>query len=349
MISYPQYDVSGPWSDKTGPLAPLRACSSALGVDTSIEAWTSRGFPASQILLGVPSYAISFGTESSQLTNSTTVAGGFSTRLYNAKTSRVPKGDSSDTGGGSASFSGQWKMQNLISEGILSEDETTGLNGYDRFWDECSATPFLFNPDKRVLISYDDSASIRQKAQYAMSQGLAGVMIFDTLGFTPAVYRSLKEGLGVDQADESARVATAAAVSSVATSSTVSRVPAPLSSFVVVVAAPGSSTAVSVASRTNSHPTASSPSANPASSTPLSSASPSESTGRPYIQCESTGTWSFCTSDGSCETMGDVAPGTTCQEGKIAYAEEKRRSRFARRAVSGGSARFATGHKWTLV
>lgn len=49
-----QYDVSGAsWSETTGPLAPLRSCSSGVGVESSIDVWTGAGFPASQLLLCV--------------------------------------------------------------------------------------------------------------------------------------------------------------------------------------------------------------------------------------------------------------------------------------------------------
>lgn len=137
LILLMAYDVSGPtWSEQTGPLAPLHACSSGVGVDTAIAAWTSRGFPAEKILLGLPGYGISFQTRSSQLTNSTTTIGGYSTQLYNDKTNCVPKGDSSDTGGDPAGateacgqsqtsmYSGQWKMKNMIKEGVGADDQS---------------------------------------------------------------------------------------------------------------------------------------------------------------------------------------------------------------------------------
>lgn len=50
---------SGSWSDKTGPNSPLRLCGSDTSVTTAVELWTSRGFPASKILLFVSSVSIS--------------------------------------------------------------------------------------------------------------------------------------------------------------------------------------------------------------------------------------------------------------------------------------------------
>lgn len=47
---------------------------------------------------------------------------------------------------------------------ILSNDGSTGLNGYTRYWDTCTSTPFLFNPSIKRLIIYDDAQSSAAKA-----------------------------------------------------------------------------------------------------------------------------------------------------------------------------------------
>lgn len=49
-------------------------------------------------------------------------------------------------------------------EQVLSKDGLTGQNGYTRYWDECTATPFLFNNKTREFISYDDAKSSAAKA-----------------------------------------------------------------------------------------------------------------------------------------------------------------------------------------
>jgi len=149
-----KYDVSGSWSATSGPLAPLHACSSGVGVDTAIDYWTGAGFPAPQILLyaspslpsraraqadlgdplsptnsGLPAYSTSFTLASSQLTNSTTTIGGYTSQLYNAKTGVTPQGNpatdvdsgpSTDACGNESSggYSGQWQMKDLVSAGV---------------------------------------------------------------------------------------------------------------------------------------------------------------------------------------------------------------------------------------
>ena len=108
----------------------------------------------------------------------------------------------------SSGYNGQWQFRQMISEGVsfafpqlrllplwasyplrscsvadfrswpaqlLSEDESKGLDGYERIWDQCSQTPFLFNADTKHMIIYDDAKSAGIKAAYARSEGLGGM------------------------------------------------------------------------------------------------------------------------------------------------------------------------------
>ncbi|KAL8276452.1 hypothetical protein RQP46_011154 [Phenoliferia psychrophenolica] len=184
------YDVTGTWSGSTGPNSPLNACNSGVGADTTIALWTGAGFPANQLML-------------SQLSNTT--IGNYTSQIYQAMSTTLPKGDSSDNyttstdvcGVTTTGYLGHWEMYELISEGLLSSDEKTGKNGFTRHWDDCTSTPFLFNPSTKIFITYDDSESIGLKAEFAVAKGLAGLFIFDSLGFTSKVYSAMKEGLGL--------------------------------------------------------------------------------------------------------------------------------------------------------
>ncbi|OGU18841.1 MAG: hypothetical protein A2059_00525 [Ignavibacteria bacterium GWA2_55_25] len=50
--------------------------------------------------------------------------------------------------------------------------------GWTRHWDLPTRTPFLVNPLKTRVISYDDSASIAEKAAYLKNQSLGGVILW---------------------------------------------------------------------------------------------------------------------------------------------------------------------------
>ncbi|GAA5854552.1 hypothetical protein JCM8547_004881 [Rhodosporidiobolus lusitaniae] len=197
------YDVSGSWSPTTGPNSPLRTCKSDTSVQAAVKLWTSRGFPASKILLGIPSYAVSFTTKSSSLTKTSISDGKWTSFLYQDWTGVTPKGaegdsnaESTDICGNKASgYSGQWQYSQLIEEGLLSSEGKTGLNGFKRRFDSCSQTPFLFNPDKKQLIAYEDGQSAGVKAAWAKANGLAGVMIFDSTGFTTDALEAIKSNL----------------------------------------------------------------------------------------------------------------------------------------------------------
>ena len=51
-------------------------------------------------------------------------------------------------------------------------------SGWTRFWDDVALVPYLLNSDNTKLISYDDSLSVRYKAEYAVDKNLKGVMIW---------------------------------------------------------------------------------------------------------------------------------------------------------------------------
>ncbi|BGO90739.1 hypothetical protein JCM10020v2_002382 [Rhodotorula toruloides] len=193
---------SGSWSSTTGPDSPLRKCSSDSSVQTAIKLWTSRGFPASKILLGVPAYAISFTTKSSSL-STTKINNKWSSKAYQPWTGVVPMGAPGDSnapttdvcGTKTAAYSGQWQFKDLVANGLVSSDGMHGKNGYKRYFDQCSQAPFLFNPSKKHYISYEDSRSVAVKTAYAKQQGLGGVFVFDSAGFTNEVYSSLRSSL----------------------------------------------------------------------------------------------------------------------------------------------------------
>ncbi|CEQ41924.1 SPOSA6832_03687, partial [Sporobolomyces salmonicolor] len=166
-----------PWSATTGPLSPLRTCNTDGSVTDAVMTWTSASFPAEKLLIGIPSYAISFTTNSSTL--STTTVNGGSSKLFQAWTGVVPKGDSSDITPSTnvcnyttTAHSGHWQYWELIDEGFLSKNGTAGRGGYTRYFDQCTQTPFLFNPKKRHFLSYDDPQSAGAKAVRVALPGL---------------------------------------------------------------------------------------------------------------------------------------------------------------------------------
>ncbi len=86
-----------------------------------------------------------------------------------------------------------WKGVKAENNDVLfKEAETVGMgidyinfyqninaNGYTRYWDNVAKAPYLWNPDEKTFISYEDEESIALKIEYLKKRGLAGVMFWE--------------------------------------------------------------------------------------------------------------------------------------------------------------------------
>lgn len=57
--------------------------------------------------------------------------------------------------------------------------EFESKNGFQRHWDPVAKAPYLYNPTDSIFISFDDTASVKLKARYAMEQNLGGIMFWE--------------------------------------------------------------------------------------------------------------------------------------------------------------------------
>ena len=51
-----------------------------------------------------------------------------------------------------------------------------GRRGFERQWDDSARAPFLWNADSTTFISYEDTVSLRYKAEFVRDHGLGGIM-----------------------------------------------------------------------------------------------------------------------------------------------------------------------------
>ncbi|WAQ91652.1 hypothetical protein PtA15_15A41 [Puccinia triticina] len=190
FVNLMAYDVFGAWAQYTGPLAPLDGSCAPAGltqsVQTGVEVMVKQGFKAEQVVLGLPAYAKRLQLVSPQLTPMT--VNGHKTLIYQKHTEVTPPGGiaddkpGKDVCGKEQNWGGSFLTTELISNGWLSSDHKTGLNGYKRHFDECSGTPFLTNGT--YFITYEDHKTSVAKAKFAQEHHLAGVFFFDTTGPT---------------------------------------------------------------------------------------------------------------------------------------------------------------------
>ncbi|KAG0151049.1 hypothetical protein CROQUDRAFT_37360 [Cronartium quercuum f. sp. fusiforme G11] len=197
FITIMAYDIYLPLvTPVVGPGAPLfDTCNDAgykFSVAQSIETWTSTGFPASQILLGIPAYGYQYVLPSSTL-NSTHFSGtGNASSLFFGSIEKASQAQQvknvapTPTGCDSPLEGGNFIFKDLLTCGYLSPDASHGLGGFERHFDNCTQTPLLFNPSTKTLIAYDDPTSLTEKVKYAKSKGLAGVNVFDASGDAPS-------------------------------------------------------------------------------------------------------------------------------------------------------------------
>ncbi|KAA1097784.1 hypothetical protein PGT21_019821 [Puccinia graminis f. sp. tritici] len=183
-------------SKVAGPNSPLYStCSEPTqrySVAQAIKQWTTTGVPAHQLLLGIPAYGYGYTLKNNRIIPSHfSGKSGVTSQLFQPRTNSTPSGgktagepSGNDVCGVPNVAGGQWLFKELAETGKLSKDQKEGLNGYERHYDNCTHTPFLFNPSTKNLISYDDSFSLKEKASYALEHGLGGVEMFDATGDT---------------------------------------------------------------------------------------------------------------------------------------------------------------------
>ncbi len=58
-------------------------------------------------------------------------------------------------------------------------DEFEPNQKFTRHWDENAKAAYLYNAEDSIMISYDDSVSLRLKTEFAMEKGLGGVMFWE--------------------------------------------------------------------------------------------------------------------------------------------------------------------------
>lgn len=71
-----------------------------------------------------------------------------------------------------------------------------GHEGFERHWDTWAQAPYLWNPEKRLFVTYEDPESLRVKCHYIREHGLAGAMFWEyNVDRTGELLRTLFDGL----------------------------------------------------------------------------------------------------------------------------------------------------------
>jgi len=162
-INLMTYDYHGTWERAALFVAPLSrdpADPGGANVVASVELFLAQGIAPSRLALGVPFYGKGWSG----------CAGG---EVLYKPCKALAREDHEAT----------YEFAYLVGEGYLVRDaggRFTGTGrGFERYWNAAAKAPWLYEPRSRVFIAYDDEASIREKARYAMAKGLRGMMYWE--------------------------------------------------------------------------------------------------------------------------------------------------------------------------
>ncbi|KID83692.1 chitinase [Metarhizium guizhouense ARSEF 977] len=200
-----QYDMNGAWGTETGPNAPLNfepGKATQRSFATAIEEWTSAGWPAGQLTSGLAFYGRSVTALVDMLAQNPV-------SQYANFSKEVPRGDNGDkltaetcppnsasNVNGTAAWSGTWTYANLRAQGVLATP-TTASPPWVRTFDNITMTPWLFHPENKTYITYDDPVSLDAKIKFALSKGLAGAMAWEITGdFNGELVSAVRGALG---------------------------------------------------------------------------------------------------------------------------------------------------------
>jgi chitinase len=169
-INIMAYDYHMPWEQRSGHHAGLLAdpadpvAASGFYGAASVQRYLRAGVPAAKLVLGVPFYG--YGWKAC-------APGPDGDGQY-----RPCGGPANGGNGGGASYGfGHMLKQGLLTLG--ADGASAGAQGYTRYWNGAARAPYLYNAAQQVWISYEDPASLKEKAGYIKAQGLRGAMFWE--------------------------------------------------------------------------------------------------------------------------------------------------------------------------
>lgn len=155
------YDFLGGWGTQTGHMTNLHATERSwwgMGADVFLNQMIEQGIPSHKLVIGAAFYG----------------RGWQGTQAYNGE---LPKSDLQSDGGapfgtGENGYFMYWDLVKNYGD----------AQGYQYKYDEQAQAPYLWNPESKVFISFEDQRSIKAKAAWAKSKNLGGIFVWELSG-----------------------------------------------------------------------------------------------------------------------------------------------------------------------
>lgn len=144
LMAY-DFRVSGPLAGHHSNLFASENYDREDSGEKAYQEYTKAGVPAGKLVLGIPFYGRSW----------------FMKNADNRGINRLI--DSVGPGGGYA----------------FIKDTLAHQPGFVRYWDDQAKAPYLFNAEKKQLVTYDDEESVKLKCEFVKRHGMGGVMFWE--------------------------------------------------------------------------------------------------------------------------------------------------------------------------
>jgi chitinase len=147
------YDFHGTWEKSTGHQSAFTGDPNGYDIQTAVNLYLVAGVKPSQIVLGAPLY----------------------TRAWSGV---ADGGDGGYAETSSGAAPGTYEAGNYDYKDLLSQLKDPS-KGWVLYWDDQAQAAYLYNPAQQIFSSFETPTSIAQKAEWAQSLGLAGMMFWD--------------------------------------------------------------------------------------------------------------------------------------------------------------------------
>ncbi|KAG5645440.1 hypothetical protein DXG03_006264 [Asterophora parasitica] len=184
------YDIRSTPSTGAGPNSPLddkcAPSDNQFGsAQSALRAWTNAGMPPDRIVLGAPMYGRSYRVPSSAAfaDDSNSTLASFPPYILNDQ----PTGDrwnghgGLDVCGSYEAPGGSYAFWSLVEESYLNLDGTV-KDGISYRYDNCSETPYVYDPKTEIMITYDDARSFAAKGDFVKVNNLRGFAVWEAAG-----------------------------------------------------------------------------------------------------------------------------------------------------------------------